>query len=276
MGAAGLLALKEISRSTSESEGRTWAKIRGILSRLDSLPSVESISELGPNEGYASWAESYDSPANPFFSLQDRFFFPELASIKWPPGMVLDAGGGTGRVSAVLSGQLGVVPLIVDHSLEMLEQGRTSHSELRVVRADFSRMPIADASASGVICSLALTHSGSLGQAVAEFARVLQDDGRIVICDVHPSAVSLGWQAFFRHPSGETVFLRNHLHSMSEYFSAFTEARLRVVKLSEIPFDRDSINAMEEKDVQAGTLLADAFEGLPALVVWVLERRAQR
>jgi ubiquinone/menaquinone biosynthesis C-methylase UbiE len=165
--------------------------------------------------------------------------------------------------------------LLVDNSLEMLSQARASQPDLEVIHADFSRMPLDDASMAGVICSLALAHSDALEDVIAEFARVLRPDGRIVICDIHPSAVSLGWQAFFRHPSGEVVFVRNRLYSMSEYFSAFSRAGLQVARLSEIAFDRESLYAMQEKDPLIATVWADAFDGLPALVVWVLERSAR-
>jgi ubiquinone/menaquinone biosynthesis C-methylase UbiE len=192
------------------------------------------------------------------------------------PGIVLDAGGGTGRISALLSQRPGLVPLLMDRSPEMLGQARSSHPELRAIRAEFGRIPLPDQSTTAVVCSLALTHTGDLAAAIAEFGRTLRPDGRVLICDIHPSAVSLGWQAFFRHASGQDVFLRNVLFSMSEYFTAFNGADLEVTGLSEIFFDQDSIRIMGERDPLAATVLAEAFDGLPALVVWEARPRSRR
>ena len=269
LGSAGLLALKMILRPDSPANRQdVWRRIHGTLSGLDRFPTIEEVNEVGIMEGYAGWAWSYDSPANPFFLLQERSFFPALHSMELPPGIVLDAGGGTGRISALLSERPGLTPVLMDRSPEMLRQARSSHPELKAIRAEFSHIPLPNRSTTAVVSSLALTHTDDLAAAIAEFGRTLRPDGRIVICDIHPSAVALGWQAFFQHASGQDVFLRNALFSMSEYFAAFTQADLEVTGLSEVFFDQESIRIMGERDPLAATVLAEAFDGLPALVLW--------
>lgn len=278
LGSAGLLALKMILRPDGPDGRReVWRRIHGALAGLDRFPTIGEVGEVGIMEGYAGWARNYDSPANPFFLLQERSFFPVLRSMELAPGIVLDAGGGTGRISALLS-QLpgGLVPLLMDRSPEMLGQARSSHPELRAIRAEFGRIPLPDQCTTAVVSSLALTHTDDLAAAIAEFGRTLRPDGRVLICDIHPSAVSLGWQAFFRHASGQDMFLRNVLFSMSEYFSAFTGADLEVTGLSEVFFDQESIRVMGERDPLAASVLAEAFDGLPALVIWEARPRSRR
>ena len=95
------------------------------------------------------------------------------------PGRLLDAGGGTGRVSTQL------IPLVdelvlTDSSTGMLAQARQK-KELRVSQSHTERLPFADGAFDRVLVVDALHHFANQRQAISEIARVLKTGGRVVI-----------------------------------------------------------------------------------------------
>jgi hypothetical protein len=55
-----------------------------------------------------------------------------------------------------------------------------------------------------------MVHLPKVDRAVTELARVVRSGGRVIISDVHPFLVLLGWQAQFRTPDGAKGFMRLH------------------------------------------------------------------
>ena len=110
-----------------------------------------------------------------------------------------------------------------------------------------------------MVCSLALTHTKELDATVAEFARVTANSGRIIICDIHPAAVRLGWQAFFPRKAGSQGFVRNHVHGFAQYLAAFAAAGLTVTELVEIPFDNKSLRLAAEYDEELAAWDSGSF-----------------
>lgn len=94
-------------------------------------------------------------------------------------GHILDAGGGTARVSAALQG-LAKQVVVVDISHQML---RKAHGKgaLHPVCADIVRLPFADAHFSRILVVDALHHFPRQAEALAELSRVLAPGGRLVI-----------------------------------------------------------------------------------------------
>ena len=94
-------------------------------------------------------------------------------------GSLLDAGGGTGRVTQALKGF--AKPLVVaDLSVEMLSQANKKDS-LRTVCSHTEKLPFSDESFDRVIMVDALHHVCDQGETAAELWRVLKPGGRIVI-----------------------------------------------------------------------------------------------
>jgi SAM-dependent methyltransferase len=125
---------------------------------------------------------TYDQPGNPLIDLEQPLVREILDRI--PPGAALDAACGTGRHSGYLSG-LGHQMTGVDSSPDMLAQARKRVPAARFLAGDLHRLPVRAQAADLVVCALALTHVPALAPVLAEFARVLQPGGHLVISDIH-------------------------------------------------------------------------------------------
>jgi ubiquinone/menaquinone biosynthesis C-methylase UbiE/8-oxo-dGTP pyrophosphatase MutT (NUDIX family) len=94
-------------------------------------------------------------------------------------GVLLDAGGGTGRVSAHLAHLTGKV-LVSDISHPMLLQTRHKPG-LLALRAHAERLPLAAGSVDRILVVDALHHFCDQKQALGDLVRVLRPGGRMVI-----------------------------------------------------------------------------------------------
>lgn len=119
------------------------------------------------------------------------------------------------------------------------------------------------------MCALALVHVADVRRAISELARVVRPGGRIVITDVHPVLVMLGWQAQFPTADGRG-FMRLHQHLVSDYIGGALDAGLVVAAMEECALTADG----------AATPTADlipdanrvAYVGLPAVLVAAFDR----
>jgi ubiquinone/menaquinone biosynthesis C-methylase UbiE len=99
---------------------------------------------------------------------------------------VLDIGSGTGVLLPILiaemSGEGKIVAL--DFSAEMLCQAKAKNFQAIVVfaQADVLAIPLADDSVDLAMCNSALPHFNDKVKALKEIARVLRNNGRLVIC----------------------------------------------------------------------------------------------
>ena len=107
------------------------------------------------------------------------------------PGWMLDAGGGTGRVSAPLC-QLVERLVISDLSLAMLRQAAEKGC-VQPLRARVQRLPFPDGCFSRILVVDAFHHFGDQPASAVELARVLAPGGRLVIeePDIRRPAVKL-------------------------------------------------------------------------------------
>ena len=93
-------------------------------------------------------------------------------------GILLDAGGGTGRVAEALRPHVGSV-IVADVSWGMLSQAR--QKDLAAASAESERLPFADGTFDRVLMVDALHHVVHQGETVRELFRVLKPGGRLVI-----------------------------------------------------------------------------------------------
>jgi demethylmenaquinone methyltransferase/2-methoxy-6-polyprenyl-1,4-benzoquinol methylase len=96
-----------------------------------------------------------------------------------PAGRLLDVGGGTGRVAALLAGDVAQI-VIADPSKGMLGGSKTK-SGLLPTRAHAERLPYRDGSFDRILIVDALHHFHDQRQAAPELLRVLAPGGRLVI-----------------------------------------------------------------------------------------------
>ena len=221
------------------------------------------------SEGYPEWAPSYDLPGrNPILELEGPFTAELFSRID--VGSALDAACGTGRQSAVLAA-LGHEVFGVDATEAMLERARE-----RVPAAEFrlgllTELPVETGRFDLAVCSLALTHLEDPAPAIRELARAVRPGGRIVITDLHPTFVALGAQAAYRVNDVRAGYVVNHVHLMSRYLAAFRSAGLGVRECHELLYRRDEVELWASRVALDLDLVADALEGLPAVVVWDLQ-----
>jgi demethylmenaquinone methyltransferase/2-methoxy-6-polyprenyl-1,4-benzoquinol methylase len=94
-------------------------------------------------------------------------------------GRMLDAGGGTGRVSSQLRGLIGEL-VISDLSGKMLHQAR-GKGNLEPVQGHAERLPFPTACFDRVLVVDALHHFCEQREAIGDLLRVLKPGGRLVI-----------------------------------------------------------------------------------------------
>lgn len=118
----------------------------------------------------------------------DRFV--ELADLP-VDGLMLDAGGGTGRVSKMLAGKVSGV-VVADLSHRMLEEAAGTNA-LSTARSKTEALPFASQSFERVIMIDALHHVYDQKSTILELWRVIKPGGRIVIeePDVRTLAVKI-------------------------------------------------------------------------------------
>ncbi len=96
-------------------------------------------------------------------------------------GRLLDAGGGTGRVSQKLVNHAGQV-VVCDFSERMLRQAKKK-DQLQPVRTRVEKLPFPDESFDRILVVDALHHFKKPEEAIREFVRILKPAGRLVIED---------------------------------------------------------------------------------------------
>lgn len=129
-------------------------------------------------------------------------------------GWLLDAGGGTGRVSGALRDQVGRVA-VVDYSPGMLAQAGRKNG-LAQARARVQRLPFPEGSFARIIVVDAFHHFDDQHGAARELFRVLAPGGRLVIEDFDRSRFLVKLMEL-----GERALLMR-----SRFFSAGEMARL--------------------------------------------------
>lgn len=269
LGIEGLALLREAFSDDANGRSARVAEIRRVLDGIDrggDLARPLDAPELGLGEGYRRWSGTYDSPLR-LFPLEEPVMHALLDPL--PPSTILDAACGTARHGAYLAGR-GHRVIGIDQSADMLARAKAKLGPGHVIRADLDRLPLGDSTVDAAVCGLALVHLPEIDRAVAELARVVKPGGRIVISDVHPFLIVLGWQAQFRDGDGRAAFMRIHAHLPSDYAKVFAAAGLRIRNCFEPRLSDDSaVTVAKDRLPEANHL---AYVGLPGVIVWDLEK----
>ncbi|HXJ77814.1 MAG TPA: methyltransferase domain-containing protein [Candidatus Methylomirabilis sp.] len=269
LGVEGLALLRLTFVDDPAARQARVSEIRALLHSIDGTSGLDAA-VYGPEydlaDGYRLWSETYDAPLR-LFGLEEPVMHRLFDSL--PASLVLDAACGTGRHSQYLAAR-GHRLVGVDQSSEMLERARRRAPDGDFREGNLEGLPIGSGSVDVVVCALALVHLPDITGAIQEFARVVRPGGRVIISDVHPFVVLLGWQAQFRTAAGATGFMRIHWHLPSDYCRAFAAAGLRVRSCDE------PLLTPESAVTPAADRLPDAnraaFVGLPGVIVWDVEK----
>lgn len=263
VGVEGLALLRSLYADAAEARAARLSETQALL---NDGPATEHLgAELDLADGYARWAATYDRPLR-LFGIEEPPMRRLLDAL--PAGEVLDAACGTGRWASYLADR-GHAITGVDQSPAMLDLARTKRPDARFVDGDLTHLPLADASVDAAVCALALVHVVDLTAAIGELARVVRPGGRIVISDVHPFLVMLGWQPQFATDEGR-AFMRLHAHLPSDYATAALAAGLTIASYEE-PRLTPEAAATPTADLIPDANRA-AYVGLPGVLVWQFER----
>ncbi|MFO0996253.1 MAG: methyltransferase domain-containing protein [Alphaproteobacteria bacterium] len=269
LGIEGLALLRDAFSGDAEARRTRLAEIRRVLESIDQgseLARPFDAPELALGEGYRRWSETYDSPLR-LFPLEEPVMHALLDPL--PPSTILDAACGTARHGAYLA-RRGHRVIGIDQSAEMLLRAQAKLGAGNAVRGDLGRLPLPDSSVDAAVCGLALVHLPAIDHAVAELARVVKPGGRVVLSDVHPFLIILGWQAQFRDKDGRAAFMRIHAHLPSDYTKAFEAAGLRIRGCFEPRLTDDSAQTVAKDRLPEAN--HRAYVGLPGVIVWDLKK----
>ena len=98
--------------------------------------------------------------------------------------LVLDVGCGDGLAVEHLVQRHGMRATGVDPATTLLQAGRRRDPRLDLREGRAERLPFPDAAFDAVLAECSLSLADEPGRAVAECARVLRDDGRLLVSDV--------------------------------------------------------------------------------------------
>jgi ubiquinone/menaquinone biosynthesis C-methylase UbiE len=172
---------------------RLWALVREQVGSTPAALNDQRRVQTVLAERRTKSQEFFSSSAGQWDRLRDDLFgerfhlaaLPAFADSEWTVG---DLGCGTGQLTAALAPFVGRV-IAVDASAAMLQAARKrlqgfENVELR--RGDLEALPIDDARLDAATLALVLHHLPEPGQALAEVARVLKPQGRLLIVDMLP------------------------------------------------------------------------------------------
>lgn len=181
---------------------------------------------LSVEAAYDRWAGFYDGYDNPMVFVAGHAV-GSLAPMVVDRD-VFEFGCGTGRNLAVLK-SVGAVGLGgCDLSEGMLEQARQRDPAFRLMRHDMTT-PLAqpDGSTDLALFCLSLEHVGDLTAPLGEARRILRQDGRIAIVEIHPFLAIGGVAAHFE-ADGTEVRMPTFAHRFGDYLNTFAALGLAV------------------------------------------------
>jgi SAM-dependent methyltransferase len=271
VGVEGLALLRRLYDGTDADADERLAEIRRLLD-AEELARAEPTGEADPRTAYRLWAESYDESDNPIVAMEEGIVRSMLDGL--PAGRALDAACGTGRHARHLVDR-GHEVLGVDLSAYMLRRAAENVPDARFVEGDLRDLPAEDGRFDLAVCALALAHLPDVAEGIAELARILRPGGRLVLSVLHPLQAHLGWQAPYTDAHGRRGFVREYPHNHADYLAAFRSAGLHVLDCVEPELDAELVRAKRRAYGHIPEATKHAYVGLPAVLVWNLEKGGQ-
>jgi ubiquinone/menaquinone biosynthesis C-methylase UbiE len=145
-------------------------------------------------------------------------------------GRLLDAGGGTGRVSSRLRFLVDEV-VVCDLSLFMLKQARNKGG-LLTVRTHVEQLPFPNESFERIVVVDALHHFCDQRESIQELLRVLKTGGRLVIEEPNIDNFMIKWLAL----AEKLAFMRSRFYSSDEIIDMVMDRGFNARVESDGPF----------------------------------------
>ncbi|MCL2091915.1 MAG: methyltransferase domain-containing protein [Micrococcales bacterium] len=145
--------------------------------------------------GFGQWAERYDDGVQ---GRVARWFYRAVLTTDVPAGCrVLDVGCGTGRLLSLLA-ERGAVGSGVEIAPEMVAVARRANPQMDIRQGTAEDLPFADATSDLVVTCLAYHHLDAPERFLAEAARVLVPQGRLVVAEPRLGLLRRPLNALFR------------------------------------------------------------------------------
>lgn len=145
--------------------------------------------------------DSFDEPGPDGYALRSRQA-AVLDLLRGPPGRVLDAGMGPGRLCAELASR-GWDVSGVDASPGMVAAARARLPSLadRIGEGRVEALPFDDGTFDAVVCTGVLEYVAQPERAMAELARVTRPGGQVVVAAPNTHALYVRWKHFVFYPA---------------------------------------------------------------------------
>jgi len=189
-------------------------------------------------KAYNEWSETYDTDENLTRDLDQKVTRETLANLQF--NSILEIGCGTGKNTMFLI-QVGARVHAIDFSEGMIEKAKekVKAENVRFSVADLTQpWPCQDRAYDLIVCNLVLEHIQDLSFIFSEALRVLQENGRFLINELHPFRQYEGKKARFDRGEGVTE-IPAFVHHISDLLNAASKNGLRLVRLDEKWHEQD-------------------------------------
>ena len=183
-------------------------------------------------KAYNEWSATYDSDENLTRDLDQKVTRDALANLQF--NSILEIGCGTGKNTVFLA-QIGTRVHALDFSEGTIEKAKkkVQAENVRLSVADLTqKWPCENRSYDLIVCNLVLEHIKDLSFIFSEAFRVLEEEGRFLVNELHPFRQYEGKKA--RFGKGEEVTeIPAFVHHISDFLNAALNNELTLVKLNE-------------------------------------------
>ena len=187
---------------------------------------------------YNEWSETYDLDENLTRDLDQKVTKESLANFHFDS--ILELGCGTGKNTVFLA-QIGARIQALDFSEGMIEKARkkVKAENVKFSVADLTKKwPCEDTSYDLIVCNLILEHIEELTFIFSEVARVLVQDGRFLLNELHPFRQYKGKKARFGTGEGVTE-IPAFVHHISDFVNSGLNSKLTLIMLNEYWHEKD-------------------------------------
>ena len=196
------------------------------------IEAADILTAMKVRAGYNNWATTYDTDRNRTRDLDEIITRKILGGLRLKS--ILEIGCGTGK-NTLLFAKIGEQVQALDFSESMIAQarGKASAPNVSFEVADITqRWPVDDASIDLISCNLVLEHIADLSHVFAQAARVLANEGRFFISELHPFRQYQGTVATFTREDA-LVKIAAFVHHISDFLDAAVANGLALRQLNE-------------------------------------------